>query len=78
MRSRSHGPKLDPACDPHAGVAARARYRQVGDGARHGAVQLLVAREQRLAARSLARKVRYIELTTHRAFTEMFMLLMQL
>jgi uncharacterized 2Fe-2S/4Fe-4S cluster protein (DUF4445 family) len=56
----------------------RARYRQAGDGARHGAVQLLVAREQRLAARSLARKVRYIELTTHRAFTEMFMLLMQL
>jgi uncharacterized 2Fe-2S/4Fe-4S cluster protein (DUF4445 family) len=51
----------------------RSRYRQVGNGAGHGAIQLLVSRGQRLAAHKLAREVRYVELTVHPDFPEIFM-----
>ena len=51
---------------------ARERYRQVGNAAGRGAEQLLLSRERRAMADSLARRVRYVELTVHRSFTDMF------
>jgi uncharacterized 2Fe-2S/4Fe-4S cluster protein (DUF4445 family) len=50
----------------------RERYRQVGNAAGRGAEQLLLSRERRMLADHLAKRVRYIELTVHRSFTEMF------
>ena len=50
----------------------RERYRQVGNAAGRGAQQLLLSRERRAMADSLAKRVRYVELTVHRSFTEMF------
>lgn len=50
----------------------RERFAQVGNAAGSGAQQLLISRERRAAARELARRVQYIELTAHAAFTETF------
>jgi uncharacterized 2Fe-2S/4Fe-4S cluster protein (DUF4445 family) len=50
----------------------RERYRQVGNAAGRGAEQLLLSRERRALADRLAKRVRYVELTTHRSFTDVF------
>ena len=50
----------------------RERYRQVGNAAGRGAEQLLLSRERRAAAESLAKRVRYVELTVHESFTDVF------
>ena len=47
-------------------------YRQVGNAAGRGAEQLLLSRERRAMADRLAKRVRYVELTVHRSFTDMF------
>jgi uncharacterized 2Fe-2S/4Fe-4S cluster protein (DUF4445 family) len=51
---------------------ARERYRQVGNAAGRGAEQLLLSRERRALADRLAKRVRYVELTVHGSFTDMF------
>jgi uncharacterized 2Fe-2S/4Fe-4S cluster protein (DUF4445 family) len=48
------------------------RYRQVGNAAGRGAEQLLLSREARVSADRLAEKVRYVELTVHPAFVDVF------
>jgi uncharacterized 2Fe-2S/4Fe-4S cluster protein (DUF4445 family) len=50
----------------------RERYRQVGNAAGRGAEQLLLSREARVLADHLAQRARYVELTVHPAFVEMF------
>jgi uncharacterized 2Fe-2S/4Fe-4S cluster protein (DUF4445 family) len=50
----------------------RERYRQVGNAAGRGAEQLLLSRDRRALADRLAKRVRYVELTVHRSFTDMF------
>jgi uncharacterized 2Fe-2S/4Fe-4S cluster protein (DUF4445 family) len=50
----------------------RERYTQVGNAAGRGAEQLLLSRERRLLADRLAKRVRYVELTVHGSFTDMF------
>ena len=50
----------------------RERYRQVGNAAGRGAEQLLLSREARVLADRLAQKVRYVELTVHPAFVDVF------
>ena len=50
----------------------RERYRQVGNAAGRGAEQLLLSRERRMMADRLAKRVRYVELTVHESFTDMF------
>ncbi len=50
----------------------RERYRQVGNAAGRGAEQLLLSRERRAVADHLAKRVRYVELTVHESFTDMF------
>jgi uncharacterized 2Fe-2S/4Fe-4S cluster protein (DUF4445 family) len=50
----------------------RERYRQIGNAAGRGAEQLLLSRERRALANRLAKRVHYVELTTHRSFTDMF------
>ena len=50
----------------------RERYRQVGNAAGRGAEQLLLSRERRIMADRLAKRVRYVELTVHESFTDMF------
>ncbi len=50
----------------------RQRYRQVGNAAGRGAEQLLLSRERRLMADRLAERVRYVELTVNRSFTDVF------
>jgi uncharacterized 2Fe-2S/4Fe-4S cluster protein (DUF4445 family) len=51
---------------------ARPRYRQVGNAAGRGAEQLLLSRERRALADRLAERVRYVELTVNRSFTDVF------
>ena len=50
----------------------RARYRQVGNAAGRGAEQLLLSRQARVLADGLAERVRYVELTVHPAFVDVF------
>ncbi len=49
------------------------RFRQVGNAAGIGAKQMLISTERRQAAVEIARKVEYLELTTHPDFTDEFM-----
>ena len=49
-----------------------ARFRQVGNAAGAGARRLLLSRRSRLQATELARKARYLELTTHPGFEAHF------
>lgn len=48
------------------------RFRQVGNAAGTGARQVLLSVAQRGAARALVEKVRYVELTTHPAFVDLY------
>ena len=48
------------------------RYRQVGNAAGRGAEQLLLSRQRRVLADRLAARVRYVELTVTRSFTDVF------
>jgi uncharacterized 2Fe-2S/4Fe-4S cluster protein (DUF4445 family) len=48
------------------------RYRQIGNAAGLGARQLLVSRQRRALADQVARRVRYVELTTHPEFADTF------
>jgi len=48
------------------------RFRQVGNAAGIGAMQMLVSAAQRRAASQIARQIEYIELTTHPTFAEEF------
>ena len=48
------------------------RFRQVGNAAGIGAMQMLVSAAQRRAASQIARQIEYIELTTHTTFAEEF------
>lgn len=48
------------------------RYRQVGNAAGLGARQLLVSRQRRGMADEIARRIRYVELTTHPEFADTF------
>jgi len=48
------------------------RYRQIGNAAGLGARQLLISRRRRTLADQIARRVRYIELTTHPDFADTF------
>jgi uncharacterized 2Fe-2S/4Fe-4S cluster protein (DUF4445 family) len=50
----------------------RHRYHQVGNAAGRGAEQLLLSRERRAVADRLATRVRYVELTVSRSFTDVF------
>lgn len=50
----------------------RHRYHQVGNAAGRGAEQLLLSRERRAVADRLAMRVRYVELTVNRSFTDVF------
>lgn len=50
-----------------------AKYQQVGNAAGMGAKQMLISSERRRAAEEIARKVEYLELTTHTNFTDVFM-----
>ena len=48
------------------------RYRQIGNAAGLGARQLLISRQRRALAGQVARRVRYVELTTHPDFADTF------
>ena len=48
------------------------RYRQVGNAAGLGARQLLASRQRREMADDIARRIRYVELTTHPEFADIF------
>jgi len=48
------------------------RYRQIGNAAGLGAKQLLVSRQRRGMADEVARRIRYVELTTHPEFADTF------
>jgi len=48
------------------------RYRQVGNAAGLGARQLLASRQRREMADDIARRIRYVELTTHPEFADTF------
>lgn len=48
------------------------RYRQIGNAAGLGARQLLISRQRRALADQIARRVRYVELTTHPDFADTF------
>ena len=48
------------------------RYRQIGNAAGLGARQLLISRQRRALADQVARRVRYVELTTHPDFADTF------
>ncbi len=49
------------------------RFRQVGNAAGIGAKQMLISAARRKQAELIARRVKYIELTTHKGFTEEFL-----
>ncbi|HEY45520.1 MAG: hypothetical protein AMJ88_15045 [Anaerolineae bacterium SM23_ 63] len=49
------------------------RFRQVGNAAGMGAKQMLISSERRKVAEDIARKVEYLELTTHPDFMDEFM-----
>lgn len=48
------------------------RFRQVGNAAGTGARQMLLSGERRRMAEAIAQRVKYVELTTHPAFSEWF------
>lgn len=48
------------------------RFRQIGNAAGQGARQLLISRRRRRLAGEIARRVRYVELTTHPQFADAF------
>jgi uncharacterized 2Fe-2S/4Fe-4S cluster protein (DUF4445 family) len=50
----------------------RERFQQVGNAAGTGARQMLVSAQRRKLAEDLARRNRYIELTTYPDFTERY------
>jgi uncharacterized 2Fe-2S/4Fe-4S cluster protein (DUF4445 family) len=50
----------------------RDRFRQVGNAAGAGARRLLISPDQRRSTEELARRIEYVELTTHPKFTETF------
>ncbi len=50
----------------------RERYQQVGNAAGRGAEQLLLSRQRRALADRLAARVRYVELTVQKSFTDVF------
>jgi uncharacterized 2Fe-2S/4Fe-4S cluster protein (DUF4445 family) len=54
------------------------RFRQVGNAAGIGARQMLVSAERRRAADALAQRIEYVELTTYRDFTAVFVKAMYL
>jgi uncharacterized 2Fe-2S/4Fe-4S cluster protein (DUF4445 family) len=49
------------------------RFRQVGNAAGAGARQMLVSQSRRYTAESIVDRVRYIELTAHPDFTDVYM-----
>lgn len=51
-----------------------ARYRQVGNAAGVGAKMALISRAERVRARDIAGRTRYVELTTYPGFNRMFAL----
>ena len=50
-----------------------ARFRQIGNAAGAGARALLVSARQRAVAEAVARRIEYVELTTHPGFTAAYM-----
>jgi uncharacterized 2Fe-2S/4Fe-4S cluster protein (DUF4445 family) len=48
------------------------RFQQVGNAAGAGARQMLLSVEQRLLAEEIAKRVKYIELSTYPNFTNIF------
>ncbi len=50
----------------------RDRFRQVGNAAGTGARQMLLSGERRRMAEEIAQKVEYVELASHRAFSDWF------
>jgi uncharacterized 2Fe-2S/4Fe-4S cluster protein (DUF4445 family) len=51
----------------------RSRFRQVGNAAGTGARQMLISAERRALVEAIAARVTYVELTTHPAFTDVYM-----
>lgn len=47
-------------------------FRQIGNAAGQGAQQLLLSRQRRRLAGEIARRIRYVELTTHPEFADAF------
>ena len=69
------GTYLDVTSAVTAGMLPRLpaeRYRQIGNAAGLGARQLLVSRQRRAMADEIARRVQYVELTTHPDFADAF------
>ncbi len=69
------GSYLDVASAIAVGMLPRLpeeRFRQVGNAAGLGAQQLLVSRLRRGMADEIARRIRYVELTTHPGFADAF------
>ncbi len=69
------GTYLDITSAVAAGMLPRLppeRYRQIGNAAGLGARQLLVSRQRRAMADQIARRVTYVELTTHPDFADTF------
>ncbi|RJP52086.1 MAG: DUF4445 domain-containing protein [Anaerolineaceae bacterium] len=52
--------------------AERTRYQQIGNAAGTGARRMLVSREQREIAESIARDVEFVELAKHPSFTKIY------
>jgi uncharacterized 2Fe-2S/4Fe-4S cluster protein (DUF4445 family) len=52
----------------------RSRFRQVGNAAGTGARQMLISAERRALVEAIAARVEYVELTTHPAFTDAYMM----
>jgi uncharacterized 2Fe-2S/4Fe-4S cluster protein (DUF4445 family) len=49
------------------------RFRQVGNAAGTGARQMLISAERRALVEEIAARMDYVELTTHAAFTDIYM-----
>ncbi|MGD2253847.1 MAG: ASKHA domain-containing protein [Anaerolineales bacterium] len=49
------------------------RFRQVGNAAGAGAVQMLISKQRRHLAADIAQRVEYVELTTHPGFSDSYM-----
>jgi uncharacterized 2Fe-2S/4Fe-4S cluster protein (DUF4445 family) len=49
------------------------RFRQVGNAAGAGAIQMLISKQRRQLAEELTQRVEYIELTTHPDFSDRYM-----
>jgi uncharacterized 2Fe-2S/4Fe-4S cluster protein (DUF4445 family) len=48
-------------------------YRQVGNAAGEGAIQMLVSSQRREIAQDIIQRVEYLELTVHKRFTDVYM-----